>query len=268
MIQFQTAEEIDAARRKHLERTTLIGGTAGAAALGVPTYLLNQSLGPKWAAGIGALHGIKGGLAGGAAGLGVGLLTRPKRPKIEEYNRRNELLEKLSAKLDDLIEFQKKYPSAVLESVWRNLKKPSRRTLGGILRRSGKGKMPTMVFRGLHTAPVEESFEKAAVATHSQPIPPRPVKYRYLSGKLDDLIQFQDTRPRNPEGEFTSQQQGPDPNAMEKTYRSGLHRGILEGGVTAAIGGTSGVLATSAAKNIAARIRTLRKGKISRIIKP
>jgi hypothetical protein len=176
LIQFQTSEEVDAARRRHLKRTALIGAGAGAASLGGVNYLLtHRYLGRKLGAAAAVGGGIKGGLYGGATGLGIGLLTRPKKVKRTE---------EFSAKLDDLIEF--------------------------------------------------------AV----------------------------DPRQRNELGEYSNEPPGPDPNAMEKTYRSGLHKGILEGGATAAIGGTSGVLATGAVKNIAARLKAVRKGKASRIIRP
>lgn len=40
-----------------------------------------------------------------------------------------------------------------------------------------------------------------------------------LSSKLDDIITFADPRPRNPLGEFTNQEGGPDANAMATVYK-------------------------------------------------
>lgn len=76
----------------------------------------------------------------------------------------------LSARLDELIEFALppggKYPLPVLESAWRRWKKPSRKTLGGILRRHDpRSPIPTMVFRD---------------------------QAHMLSAKLDKLIQFKE----------------------------------------------------------------------------
>lgn len=40
-----------------------------------------------------------------------------------------------------------------------------------------------------------------------------------LSAWLDDIIEFADPRPRNPLGEFTNQEGGPDANAMATVYK-------------------------------------------------
>lgn len=97
LILFQTAEEIDAARRKHLRQTTARGALAAGAGFGGASYLLARPLlGNKAALIPAAIAATRAGAVGGAAGLGYGLLTRPKKIKPEEQ---------LSVKLDRLINF-------------------------------------------------------------------------------------------------------------------------------------------------------------------
>jgi hypothetical protein len=246
LIQFQDYdEEREAARRRHLRRAALLGAGAGATVQGGASHLLlrkSVGLGLRESLPITAIAGAKGAVLGSALGLGAGLVTRPKRRKIEE----------LSAKLDDLIEFQPKpYSREILESAWRRVNKPSRVTLGAMLRRHGEHRNPpTMLFR------MKKNWLKG-------------LKKVALLAKLDDLIYFQDPRPRNPLGEFTGQPQGPDPNAMEQTYRSGLRRGVLEGVGTASAGAAAGALSGLAAKELATKIRLFRRTKgASKIITP
>lgn len=92
-------------------------------------------------------------------------------------------------------------------------------------------------------------------------------KFRFISAALDDLIQFEDPRPRNPLGEFTGQEEGgPDPNAMVKTYRiapnqpgmapnkGGGGPGIFGASGLAVIGGAGGALGSAGAKGALSKI--------------
>lgn len=241
-IQFQDYDpDVEAARRRHVLRTTLIGTGAGAAAFGGPAYqMLRKGLHvPKReAAAIAGLSALKGASVGTATGLGVGLFTRPERRRVEE----------LSARLDDLIEFQPKpYSKAILESSWRNVNKPSRQTLGNILRRHGEYRnAPTTVFR--KRSWILEGLKKVA-----------------LTSILDDLINFQDPRPRDRLGQFEQQGEGgPDPNAMVRTYRTAPPKspGLLNISGTAALVGASGTGGGLAVKALADQIKQLRKVRI------
>jgi hypothetical protein len=80
--------------------------------------------------------------------------------------------------------------------------------------------------------------------------------------KLDRLIQFQDPRPRNKLGEFTgSQEGGPDPNAMFRTYQNpGPRLGSIA--ASAAIGGAAGTAAGEGVKHGIEKIKALRKVKV------
>jgi len=54
-------------------------------------------------------------------------------------------------------------------------------------------------------------------------------KLHHLSAVRKHLIQFSDPRPRNTLGEFSgNQEEGPNPEAMAKTYRQGLIKGTAE----------------------------------------
>jgi hypothetical protein len=65
-----------------------------------------------------------------------------------------------------------------------------------------------------------------------------------MSSMLDDVLEFADPRPRNPLGEFTGQEEGPDPNAMAKVYNA-KRLGIEEGAGAATAGAVAGPLVKS-----------------------
>lgn len=218
--------------------------------------------------------------------------------KLRGYSQNARLL---SAKLDELIELAlppgSKYPLPVLESSWRRWKKPSRKTLGGVLRRHDpRSPIPTMVFRDQPhmfaakgpnvshlwknmTKDTEKGLNiikrKKAVLARKAAKKRKP--WEQLSAKLDQVISFADPRPRNPQGEFSPQGEGgPDPNAMATVYKMPQQQGMgigrtagaaLAGG---ALGATGGNIAKAGWTGVAEAIKKLaakRKG-VSRIVHP
>jgi hypothetical protein len=216
----------------------------------------------------------------------------------------------LSSLLDQLIEFA--YPEAVMKTVWNRLKKPSRKTLGGILRRHDERApgMPTMIFREqahmLAAKDYSTKYPKEVLETVwkkiKKPRKPSPYAQSYHSGeyhddpkwvnkdikkarrdarglstKLDEVINFQDPRPRNPLGEFSPQGSGgPDPNAMATVYKMpqpkspGIAEGAgaaLVGGALGAVGGNVGKTGWAASRRAIKHLAARRKG-VSKIIKP
>lgn len=225
----------------------------------------------------------------------------------------------LSAKLDELINFAAakyatKYPKEVLESSWRRLAKPSRKTFGSMLKRHDpRGRLPQMIFRDLH-GPKTQQFSvldtiiegaKAAgkgllsyvrqypVASaagagvlgaalarkqkQKQTVIVNTPRANQLSVLLDDVIAFQDPRPRNLQGEFAPQGSGgPDPNAMATVYKmpqpqgSGIAQGAgaaLVGGALGAVGGNIGKTGWAASRRAIKHLAARRKG-VSTIIHP
>jgi hypothetical protein len=78
--------------------------------------------------------------------------------------------------------------------------------------------------------------------------------YSEISDRLDRIINFADPRPRNPLGEFTGQEEGPNPNDMAKVYQTGNRTGIAEGAGATAAGAASLPL-------VAALLKRARKAK-------
>lgn len=77
-----------------------------------------------------------------------------------------------------------------------------------------------------------------------------------LSAKLDDLLHFDDPRPRNALGEYSQQQEGvADPNTMHKTYGT-IKQGLSLGGA-AAVGGAGALAGSSAAKATGRAVKNL-----------
>lgn len=164
----------------------------------------------------------------------------------------------LSAKLDHLIQFADiKYPKAVLQSSWRQIKKPSTKSL----LTGGPGKLGDSLQHQ-----IMKSRLKSTVGKHVEDIAKGLERFRFISGKLDELIQFgSDPRPRNPLGEFSGQQEeGPNPNSMVKTYRiapaqTGVapHKngpGVLGASGLTVLGGAGGALGAQGAKSALAKI--------------
>jgi hypothetical protein len=90
---------------------------------------------------------------------------------------------------------------------------------------------------------------------------------------IDDIINFADPRPRNPLGEFTGQEGGPDPNAMASVYKMPTQQngiGIpklagaaLVGGALGQIGGNIGKEGwtgmTKLVKHLSKKAKTIKK---------
>jgi hypothetical protein len=90
---------------------------------------------------------------------------------------------------------------------------------------------------------------------------------------IDDIINFADPRPRNPLGEFTGQEGGPDPNAMASVYKMPppqngigipkLAGAALVGGALGQIGGNIGKEGwtgmTKLVKHLSKKAKTIKK---------
>jgi hypothetical protein len=98
-------------------------------------------------------------------------------------------------------------------------------------------------------------------------------KERGLSQRMDDLINFQDPRPRDLQGQFERQGEGgPDPNSMATVYKmpqqqSGVSVGkaagaALAGGALGAIGGQAGKAAWNQTKKIVKNLAAKRKSSL------
>ena len=146
----------------------------------------------------------------------------------------------LSSKLDELIEFAWKVP----------------------IKGGGVRIFPRKGVKSIGSSPLglavrkrqSEAAEYKSIIRGIQDAGKRMENYKFVSGKLDELIEFQtDPRPRNPLGEFTGQEEGgPDPNAMVKTYRIAPNQpgmapnksgpGILGAGGLTVLGGAGGAI--------------------------
>ncbi len=155
---------------------------------------------------------------------------------------------KLSEKLDHLIQFQEP-PIRWLHRV-KGVKSIGTSPLGMAVRKNQNQRV------GLNK-----------LSKHMEDIAKGLEKFKFMSGKLDDLIQFgTDPRPRNPLGEFTGQEEGPNPNAMVKTYREAPAQpdvapnkkspvpGLAAAGGLAVLGGAGGELGGKAAKGALSKI--------------
>lgn len=80
-----------------------------------------------------------------------------------------------------------------------------------------------------------------------------------LSSKLDSIINFSDTRPRDTMGQYANQQEGaPNPNDMAKVYSRAQRTGIAEGATAATVGGVGAHVGKSAYDSLLTKIRASR----------
>jgi hypothetical protein len=82
-----------------------------------------------------------------------------------------------------------------------------------------------------------------------------------LSSMLDDLIEFQDPRPRNPLGEFSPQGEGgPNPNAMATVYKQPQEQpgvGTAKGAGLVLTGGALGGIGAAGGKDVYGHLKKL-----------
>lgn len=137
-----------------------------------------------------------------ASTIGAGLLGAAVAKKKQEQNVvvNEPKSSQMSALLDDLIQFAR---GDIYKRETGNVYIPPRHSKMGFIGKS-------MRYRTVDPKSAAENLREAKWLN----------KVRKLKfSVIDQLINFADPRPRNPLGEFTSQQGGPDPNAMATTYK-------------------------------------------------
>lgn len=175
-------------------------------------------------------------------------------PHIHEIQRNMSRL-KLSAILDDLIEFGRGYQAATAGFGPMSKKLFNQYTRLGLINVPSRGsRMQSLLSNTLRTRRSAIRIERHGpltahgTAAHARIEDEGYIKklldpdYPRLSAKLDDLINFEDPRPRNKLGEFSGQEEGgPDPNAMYKTYQVARKGGTFLGaGVAGGVAGAAG----------------------------